>query len=112
MRQVCGVVVRGVLGCDQADVGGHGGEGGQRGLRVGTAGDVERVRAAEVLAQPQAFAEEERREQAALGGLGDAPERFEIGLGAGLGALPDGSGVDALEEDAQLELPGRVNPDG
>ena len=106
MGQVRGIVVRGVLGGDEPDVGGHRGQGGERGLRVRPAGDVEGVRAAEVLAQPQPFAEEERGEQAALGGLGDAAERFEVGLGAGFGRLPDGSGVDALEEDAELELAG------
>ena len=107
VRQVRGVVVRGVLGGHQADVGGHGGQGGQHGLRVRPAGDVQRVRAAEVLAQPQPFAEEERGEQAALGGLGDAAERLEVRLRSGLRRLPDGAGVHALEEDAELQLAGR-----
>ena len=84
------------------------GEGGEHGLRVRPAGDVQGVRAAEVLAQPQPLAEEERGEQAALGGLGDAAERFEVRLRSGFGRLPDGSGVDALEEDAELQLAGRL----
>jgi hypothetical protein len=67
--QVCGIVVGGVLGGHQSDVGGHCGKGCERRLRVGPSGDVELVDLAQVFAEPQPFAQEESREEAAFCGL-------------------------------------------
>ena len=108
VREVGGIVVRRVLRGHEPDVGRHRRERRQHGLRVRPARDVQGVRTAEVLAQAQAFAQEEGREQPALGGLGDPPERLKVGLRTGFGRLPDGAGVDALEEDPELDLPARL----
>jgi len=109
LRQVVGVVVGGVLRCDETDALGDGGQRGELRLSVGAPGDVEIMDAAEVFAQSQALAEEEGREQAALGGLGDAAERLEVVLRAAAVARPDGSEIDALEEDSELDAAGRGN---
>ena len=102
--QVGRLVVRGVRGGDEADVGGDGGERGELGDRVRAAGDVEVVDQAVDLAQPQPLAEEERVEQAALGGLGDLAVRLGRDLRAAVGLGPDRPVVDALEEDAEVQL--------
>jgi hypothetical protein len=107
--KVGGVVVGGVLGSHQADVGGDGSERGQRRLRVGAASDVEVVDLAQVFAEAEALAEEKRGEQATFGGLGHAAEGFEIRLRAAGFVFPDGGVVDALEEDSELDLPVACN---
>src|SRR6478735_4091730 len=55
--QVDRVVVRGVLGRDQADPLGHGGQRGELGDRVRAADDVEVVQPAAALPEPEALAE-------------------------------------------------------
>ncbi len=64
MRQVRGIVVRGVLGGDESDVRRHRCQGGEHGLGVRAPRNVQFVRAADVLAEPGPFAQEEGGEQA------------------------------------------------
>ena len=102
--QVGRLVVRGVGGRHEPDVGGDGGERGELGDRLGAAGDVEVVDEAVDLAQPQPLAEEEGVEQAPLGGLGDLAVGLGRDLRAAVGLGPDRPVVDALEEHAEVQL--------
>ena len=101
--QVDRVVVGRVLRRDQADVARDRRECRQLSEGVGAPRHVEGVECTQVFAQPQPFAEEERREQPALGGLDEAPEALELGLRPAVGVRPHGREVDALKEDAQLD---------
>ncbi len=103
-RQVGGLVVGRVLGGDQADVAGDPRQRGQLGDGVGAARDVEFQDGAVLFAQAQSFAEEERVEQSALGGLRELAEGLEIDLRAAGRVGPDRGVVHALEEDAEMDL--------
>ena len=100
MGQVGWVVVGGVLGGNQANPVGHGGQRRQQGLCVGPAGNVKVVDLSEMFAQTQSFTQEEGGEDPAFRGLDEPAEGFEVRLRARLRGFPDGSGVDALKEDA------------
>jgi hypothetical protein len=99
-----GLVVSRVLCCDETDAVGDGGEGCEVGLRVGAARDVDFDDLAEVLAQAQALAEEERVKEAALGGLDGLAERLEVDLVEGRGRLPVDALVDAGVEHAEVDV--------
>ena len=85
-------------------MGGDRGERGEHGQAVGPADGVEIVDLAALLAQPEAFGEEEEVELAPLGGLREVDERVELDLAARARVVPDGGVVHAGEVRGEDDL--------
>ncbi len=104
-RELVGLVEGARQRADHADAAGDRGQRREDREGGGAARHVEVVDPAAVLAQAQALGEEDVVEEAALGGLGEVPERREVDLAARFRIAPDRRAVDTGEVRDEVHLP-------